>query len=183
MIDLSYMFPTINSDKLCFRYYMFKCFSSTVLVNTIDVILAFRVWILYEKNRKLLWFLTILISMELISMSVLGAVAVSTMTNFLHLGPPILGCWPAGTDFDPSRLYYYYTTPTIIASFIMFLMTVYRCLFRNQMRTPILSLFLRDGAFWFLAVILVLTPEIVTGASTQHSRALSQLMIMFVFFL
>ncbi|KAF8884809.1 hypothetical protein BD779DRAFT_757245 [Infundibulicybe gibba] len=60
----------------------------------------------------------------------------------------------------------------------MFLMTLYRCLFWNHVRTPIFNLFLRDGMFWFLAVLLVIVPEIVTGALSRDSRALSELMIL-----
>ncbi|KAF8884794.1 hypothetical protein BD779DRAFT_1471876 [Infundibulicybe gibba] len=149
---------------VCFRYFMFKGLSSTVLMNNIDVILAYRVWILYEKNRRLLWFLVGLVS-------------------GLHYQ-----YWPHPRcqhiiTLDPSHwhLFFYVTTPTMVVSFGLFLMTVYRCLFGdNHVRTPIFDLFLRDGAFWFLAVILVLAPEIATGALVERSRALSQLMIMFV---
>ncbi|KAF8870289.1 hypothetical protein BD779DRAFT_610699 [Infundibulicybe gibba] len=67
----------------------------------------------------------------------------------------------------------------IIVSFIMFLMTVYRCIFwNNQIGIPIFSLFLRDGVFWFLVILLVLPPEIALTAFPQRPRALSALMIM-----
>ncbi|KAF8874183.1 hypothetical protein BD779DRAFT_1476630 [Infundibulicybe gibba] len=119
----------------------FEGLSSSILVCTVDFILAFRVWILYEKSRKILWFLIVIVS-----------------------------------DTTGSHIFSFYPTPMVIVSFVMFLMTLYRCLFWNRMKTPIFSLFLRDGVFWFLAVLLVIVPEIVTGALSRDSRALSELM-------
>ncbi|KAF8884844.1 hypothetical protein BD779DRAFT_760684 [Infundibulicybe gibba] len=162
----------------CYAYEMFQAFSGSVLVVTIDVILAFRVWILYEKSRRLLWFFVVFMSAELITTTALGIKCVSLMTTYVHLGPYLDGCWLA-TGNAP-RPFSYYFAPTIIVSFVMFLMTVYRCLFwNNQVGIPIFSLFLRDGVFWFLAILLVLPPEIALMAlPSLNSRALSDLMLM-----
>ncbi|KAF8884840.1 hypothetical protein BD779DRAFT_1535896 [Infundibulicybe gibba] len=92
--------------------------------------------------------------------------------------PILVGCWPSVGNTTESHLFSFYSIPTVIASFVMFLMTLYRCLFWNRVKTPIFSLFLRDGVFWFLAVLLVIVPEIVTGALSRDSRVLSQLMIL-----
>ncbi|KAF8870290.1 hypothetical protein BD779DRAFT_1681303 [Infundibulicybe gibba] len=63
----------------------------------------------------------------------------------------------------------------------MFVMTLYRCLFRNNQmhRTPIFSLFLRDGVFWFLAILpVVTTPDIIIMALAQEGNpALLELMM------
>ncbi|KAF8884836.1 hypothetical protein BD779DRAFT_1471908 [Infundibulicybe gibba] len=145
-------FHTTVSDE-------FQGLSGSILICTVDSILAFRVWILYEKSQKILWFLIVIIS---------------------AIGPKTPGCWPQlGTlaYAGAHLLSFYYCIPPVITSFIMLLMTLYRYLFWNHMKTPIFSLFLRDGVFWFLAVLLVIIPEIVTGALTRDSRALSGLMI------
>ncbi|KAF8874182.1 hypothetical protein BD779DRAFT_261681 [Infundibulicybe gibba] len=149
----------------------------TVLVTTVDTILAFRVWILYEKSRKLLWFLIALILAEFIAMTTLTIMIVSPISNFFHLGPLLVGCWPA-TSASP--LFLYYSSPTMITSFVMFVMTLYRCLFRNNQmrRTPIFSLFLRDGVFWFLTILLVTTPDtVITVLAREGKPVLLELMI------
>ncbi|KAF8889944.1 hypothetical protein BD779DRAFT_1671685 [Infundibulicybe gibba] len=90
VIYSSYMFRIINSDKARHspptsnyiltdwrisrtlkwfnQYVMFQGFGGPTLSATVDTILAFRVWILYEKSQKLLWFLIALISAEFITM-------------------------------------------------------------------------------------------------------------------
>ncbi|KAF8874179.1 hypothetical protein BD779DRAFT_1567417 [Infundibulicybe gibba] len=89
----------------------------------------------------------------------------------------LAGCWP--TTGNAPHSFSFYSTPAMIVSFVMFLMTVYRCLFgNNHIKIPIFNLFLRDGVFWFLAILLVLSPETATAALPQGSRALSSLMVM-----
>ncbi|KAF8870291.1 hypothetical protein BD779DRAFT_1792136, partial [Infundibulicybe gibba] len=125
VIYSSYIFRIMDSNKACLRSVTFQGLSGTVLVATVDTILAFRVWILYEKSRKLLWFLIALISAEFIAMTTLTVMIVSPISSFLHLGPLLVGCWPA---ISASPLFLYYSSPTMITSFIMFVMTLYRCL-------------------------------------------------------
>ncbi|KAF8884843.1 hypothetical protein BD779DRAFT_760867 [Infundibulicybe gibba] len=204
MVNLIYMFRTDMSDEVCYRYLVFEGLSGSILICTVDFILAFRVWILYEKSRKILWFLVVIISsmwftlnestsfgehclessfciVEFIAMNtlVLMAITLKGPIKFYHLGSMLVGCW-ASTSVATvgTRIFAFYTIPTVIASFTMFLMTLYRCLFWNHMKTPIFSLFLRDGVFWFLAVLLVIIPEIVTGAIAIDSGALSELMVL-----
>ncbi|KAF8884831.1 hypothetical protein BD779DRAFT_1801567 [Infundibulicybe gibba] len=203
MVNLSYMFRTGMSDEVCYRDIVFQGLSGSILICTVDSILAFRVWILYEKSRKILWFLIVLISgmwcylnestsfrehhlefsfhlAEFIAVTTITLIAIGPKRPaYYHLGSILVGCWPQlGTYAGGSHLLsFYYSIPPVIASFVMLLMTLYRCLFWNHMKTPIFSLFLRDGVFWFLAVLLVIVPEIVTGALTRDSRALSELMI------
>ncbi|KAF8874176.1 hypothetical protein BD779DRAFT_261270 [Infundibulicybe gibba] len=182
-IDLSFMFRVIDSDKVCNKYQTFQNISGVVLVVTIDVILALRVWILYEKNRRLLWFFAFFISAELIAMTIVAVEAeimtVASGLAIVRLGPypKLVGC--SLTTNNALHILSFYSTPAMIVSFVMFLMTIYRCIFRNnQIGIPILNLFLRDGVFWFLATLLVLPPEIVLTALPLRSRALSGLMLM-----
>ncbi|KAF8884841.1 hypothetical protein BD779DRAFT_1535906 [Infundibulicybe gibba] len=178
-INLNYGFRIIDSDQTCYKYEMFQGFSGSVLVVTVDIILAFRVWILYEKSRKLLWLFVVVILVELIATTILAIKSISMMTTYVHLGPyfRLVGCWP--TAGKVPHLFSFYYAPTIIVSFVMLLMTVYRCIFwNNQIGVPIFNLFLRDGVFWFLAILLVLPPEIAFTAHPLNSRALSAVMIM-----
>ncbi|KAF8871175.1 hypothetical protein BD779DRAFT_1791659 [Infundibulicybe gibba] len=178
-IDMSIVLRVIDSNEVCSKYQVFEAVSGTVLVITIDVILAFRVWILYEKSRKLLLLLIGCLLVEFIAMAIIAIKAVSLTNTYIHLGSffKLVGCWP--TAGAAPHLFSFYSTPTMIVSFVMFLMTVYRCIFwNNQIGIPIFNLFLRDGVFWFLAILLVLLPEIATAALPQGSRALSLLMVM-----
>ncbi|KAF8870344.1 hypothetical protein BD779DRAFT_1681228 [Infundibulicybe gibba] len=84
------MLREIDSDKshriLAVVFHVFYGISASILVNTVDVILALRVWILYEKNRKILWFFVILISAEFLAMISLAVVTVRNLNAFIHFG-------------------------------------------------------------------------------------------------
>ncbi|KAF8884194.1 hypothetical protein BD779DRAFT_1537942 [Infundibulicybe gibba] len=178
-VNAGFMLREIESNKVCSVAFMFEGISASILVNTVDVILAIRVWILYEKNRKMLFFFIIFISAEFLTMLILAVITVSNLKTFNHLGRNLIGCWSTS---DAPQLFTFYVIPTVVVSFVMFVMTIYRCgatlLWHNQRRIPIISLFLRDGVFWFLAGLIVLAPEILTTAVARGSRSLSELMIM-----
>ncbi|KAF8884192.1 hypothetical protein BD779DRAFT_1674265 [Infundibulicybe gibba] len=155
ILNASFMLRELEPNK-------FEGITASILVNTVDVILAIRVWILYEKNRKILFFFVIFISAEFITMFVLAIITVSGLKRYFLP----FGC---GYDYnfepgiDPT-----WSDAGPLPSFVMFVMTIYRCgatlLWNNQRRIPIISLFLRDGVFWFIAVLVVLAPEILTTA-------------------
>ncbi|CAK5275253.1 unnamed protein product [Mycena citricolor] len=108
--------------------------SSTLILVLTDIILALRVWLLYHRSRKVLYFLVGLVTGNRGNSNV---------------------CW------------------TILLSIIMFAMTLLRC--RSTVatlgwrQTSVMSLFLRDGVFWFLAAILVNTVEIVLWRDSRAS--------------
>ncbi|KAF7352349.1 hypothetical protein MVEN_01198600 [Mycena venus] len=63
------------------------------------------------------------------------------------------------------RLFALYAVPSFVLAVIMFTMTLRKCgatiLSLGRGRAPVIELFLRDGVFWFLALVLVSIVEIV----------------------
>ncbi|KAL0061210.1 hypothetical protein AAF712_011969, partial [Marasmius tenuissimus] len=107
-------------------------------------------------------------------MLVLDYYVVANLRSYIHAGPILQGCYAASTSFDPPiitqvsttqktlvvpRYYTFMSVPSLIVSFIMFILTVYKCGFALRVarraygnNLPFVSLFMRDGIFWFLAV-------------------------------
>ncbi|KAJ7488126.1 hypothetical protein FB451DRAFT_1226488 [Mycena latifolia] len=145
----------------------FTSISSTVIITTIDIILILRVWILFGKSRRLLY---ILISMMLVELCIMFLIAVlnTRPVPFVHIGAILPGCYALRA---PSFLTFY-AVPSLILTSVMFVMTVYNCTtrlgfrlnFSSRNTMPLIHLFLRDGIFWFLAVVAVNPPQLIVWA-------------------
>ncbi|KAJ7192427.1 hypothetical protein GGX14DRAFT_578147 [Mycena pura] len=65
------------------------------------------------------------------------------------------------------KLFTVYPVPSLLVTFTMFVMTVYNCKTRlgsdvpSRYSMPLVILFLRDGIYWFLAVVAVNPPQII----------------------
>ncbi|KAF7345276.1 hypothetical protein MSAN_01904300 [Mycena sanguinolenta] len=112
-----------------------------------------------------------MIGLEILTMAVVVHYTIYTTKVFWPLPWPLTGCYPLGIV---PRYFTFYSLPVLVVSMTMFVLTVYKCgktlLEHGRMQTPIYSLFLRDGAFWFVAIFKV----IIWGAA-RHS--LAELMI------
>ncbi|KAK7034588.1 hypothetical protein VNI00_012219 [Paramarasmius palmivorus] len=178
-INASFMLREVNSDKL-------MGITITIIISTVDLVLLMRVWILYGRSKKLLYLMIPLISGEFVTMLVLDYHVVFKMQQYVHVGPMLEGCYSMSKIFNQPlnsrhlsmnipaapRYYAFMAVPPLIVSFIMFVMTIYKCgrtLFTNRgiARTPVVSLFMRDGIFWFLAVFAVMVPQAVIAAGAR----------------
>lgn len=76
--------------------------------------------------------------------------------QFFFVGAILKGCHYEGIP----RSLTFAALPPLLVAFIMFAMTFYKCLTSLRMgvaaRMPIMSVFLRDGVFWFLAALIIL---------------------------
>ncbi|KAJ7690565.1 hypothetical protein B0H16DRAFT_1856826 [Mycena metata] len=169
----------VNSSAARFTYRpQLEAISSTLIVATIDCILLLRVWILFGKSRRLLYFMVPLISVEIGVMFFIVEATIMSEDKYLHVGPFITGCYPPQTLPKDFTLY---PIPSLVVASTMFAMTIYNCKMRlghsfhlrNTM--PIVNLFLRDGIFWFMAVVAVIPPQILIWAVARPT--LSELLI------
>ncbi|KAJ7923817.1 hypothetical protein B0H13DRAFT_2400584 [Mycena leptocephala] len=149
---------------------------STLVLATVDFVLMLRVWILYGKARWLLYVLIPMISLEILTMGLISHYTIYTTKVFWPLPWPLTGCYPKGVV---PRYFTFYSVPVIVVSLTMFIMTVYKCgktlLTYGNTRMPIYNMFLRDGAFWFVAIFITFIPEVVIWAAARQS--LAELMI------
>ncbi|KAJ7819812.1 hypothetical protein B0H13DRAFT_2378135 [Mycena leptocephala] len=161
IIDISFMLRAEWSDHLCKSFLFGEMVTCTIIVISTDLILVFRVWILYGRPRKLLYLMVPLITAEIIAMITVGVKTIAALEQYVHVGPILGGCY----SLEVPRLFTFYAVPPFVTAVLMFLMTAYKCgttlMALGPRRTPVIALFLRDGLFWFLANLLVSIVEIV----------------------
>ncbi|KAJ7624248.1 hypothetical protein DFH06DRAFT_1481594 [Mycena polygramma] len=120
------------------------------------------VWILFGKAKKLLFFIAPWLIVEAAVMLVVGELAVQKATTNIFV-PFVTGCYSLG-GLPP--YFFVFALPSLVLGFVMFCLTVYNCHVRlevsfsrihdvRQSWMPIATLFLRDGIYWFVAVIAV----------------------------
>ncbi|KAJ7094292.1 hypothetical protein C8R44DRAFT_989689 [Mycena epipterygia] len=151
-IYASFMLREIKSDNSCQSFLLAEAVTSSLIGMTSDLILVLRVWVLYGKSRILLYFLLPLVVVEVIVMITVGVFTILPLGEYFHIGPIILGCY----SLNVPRYFKFYAVPFSFTSFLMFCMTLYKCgrtlLDHRAVRMPLITLFLRDGVFWFLTI-------------------------------
>ncbi|CAK5275179.1 unnamed protein product [Mycena citricolor] len=160
-----------DSDRVCQNFFYVLLSTCTLIVVSADFILALRVWILFHRSRTLLYFLVPLLMAELTGMLVTGYFAIVDLKVYVH-APGLTGCYSQ----DVPRLLTYYAVPPFLMATTMFAMTLHRCRLslvtsRAFGRGPIIAMFLRDGVFWFLGVVLLATAEIVIWHTARPTLA------------
>ncbi|RDB23021.1 hypothetical protein Hypma_009728 [Hypsizygus marmoreus] len=138
----------------CRVFYWLEGVLCITIIAMVDSVLVLRVWILYNRDRRLLCFLIPLITIEVTVMLLVDLLVVPRAQGYIHVGPSLTGCYPLSVP----KYLVFYAVPSLIVAFIMFSMTLFKCLFSLRAglanRMPIVSLFLRDGVFWFLGVFV-----------------------------
>ncbi|KAJ7054986.1 hypothetical protein C8F01DRAFT_1373927 [Mycena amicta] len=164
IVDVRFLVSLQVSDKG-------ELVTSTIIVISTDVVLAARVWILYGRSRKLLVVLMVLVTLEFITAVIVGVFTILPLKEFVHVGDLLHGCYSTTVP----RLYTFYAVPLLIIAFMMFILTLYKCgltiMALRPVRTPLLSMFLRDGVFWFLGVVLCCLVDFVIWSHARPSLA------------
>ncbi|KAJ7807262.1 hypothetical protein B0H14DRAFT_1537463 [Mycena olivaceomarginata] len=98
-------------------------------------------------------------------------IIIKPVKEFVYVGSLLGGCY----TLQVPRLLACYAVPPFLTAIIMFSMTAFKCgstlMTLGSRRTPIITLFMRDGVFWFLAVLLLSIIEIVLWASARPTLA------------
>ncbi|KAJ7030114.1 hypothetical protein C8F04DRAFT_1114656 [Mycena alexandri] len=170
-----FTFREIKSDHTCRSFLLAEAVTSSLVGTSADVILVLRVWVLYGKSRRLLYIFVPFLIMEIIVEITVGVLTILPLGQYFHIGPAILGCY----SLNVPRYFTYYAVPYSVTSFVMFCMTLYKCglaLFDNRtVKMPLMTLFLRDGLFWFLIIFALSIVELFVWARGRPS--LAQLMV------
>ncbi|KAJ7875620.1 hypothetical protein B0H13DRAFT_2056504 [Mycena leptocephala] len=141
----------------------------------VDFVLMLRVWILYGRPRWMVWFFAFLAVSEITVMIVVDVFAFRQMTEYVHLGSIVKGCYA----YNVPRFLTLYAAAPLIVTFIMFAMTLYKCV-RTMYRTdhrvmPVWRLFLRDGVVWFVLVFAAGGSELLIW--TMRRETLKQMLV------
>ncbi|GLB35202.1 hypothetical protein LshimejAT787_0207670 [Lyophyllum shimeji] len=186
------------SNKL-YAYHWWGIMGVPVVTNvTTNVLLCMRLYALYRRSVKVLAFLLFVFLGSLTAeLYVCVAYAVNSAKGpGTVLPPPIPGCIPASIPEGFSAIIAW--VPTVAAQGIFFLMSVlhilqegsesaspkhkaaagWKALFQSRKRTmPLVVLFVRDGAVFFLIILLSLIMGLVIMI---HDTALTSMAISFV---
>ncbi|KAK7047044.1 hypothetical protein R3P38DRAFT_3423827 [Favolaschia claudopus] len=107
------MTKTEWSDDTCHTFLFVELVAGALMILLSDLVLVFRVWILYRR----------------------------------------------------SKLFMYFLAGHLTASISMFILTAYKCgstiLAFGHRNAPILSIFMRDGFFWFLSLVVLRVAKII----------------------
>ncbi|KAJ7126672.1 hypothetical protein C8R44DRAFT_103318 [Mycena epipterygia] len=168
---LSHVARSQVGPRTCQSFLLAKAVTSSLIVVTADIILVLRVWVLYGRPKTLLYFLLPLVTVEIITMIIVGVFTILPLREYFHIGPAILGCY----SLNVPRYFTFYAVPITATSFTMFMMTLYKCgrtlLDNRAARLPIITLFLRDGLFWFLAIFAINVAELLVWARGRPGLA------------
>ncbi|KAJ7258147.1 hypothetical protein C8J57DRAFT_1341238 [Mycena rebaudengoi] len=159
-VFLSFALREQTSDTLCNIFQLVEMVACTLVIFSVDVIIALRVWILFRRSKILLYCMIPLLIAELVTMIVVGYYTVGPLKHSAHIGPILTGCWSTTVP----RLFTFYIVPSFITAIVMFVLTMYKCAqtlrTSGGMKTPVITLFLRDGLAWFLVLVLISVVQI-----------------------
>ncbi|KAJ7649868.1 hypothetical protein FB45DRAFT_1017301 [Roridomyces roridus] len=171
IIDLSFMFREIKSDGVfvpTIPSQMASCTVNSVIVDCILFLrqvcpklpsstssqIGYRVWILYAKSQVFLFLFIPVMIIQTAAMLTIGTLTIAPLKEYIHVGPILKGCY----SFTVPRIFTFYVVPFLATSTTMFLMTLYKCLQQlfavRFTRMPVVTLFLRDGVFLFLTILI-----------------------------
>ncbi|TFK37208.1 hypothetical protein BDQ12DRAFT_736354 [Crucibulum laeve] len=162
IICARYLLAETKTDDVGLRYLHMEGLLSSIFLVTVDIVLVYRIWVLYARNRYLLYFLIVMVICEGVASGTLVVYTLRENHTYVHIGPILSGCYPIGNI--PVYFKYPYVAMMIVA-FTMFSLTLYKCLATllqaNFRGMPIHTLFFRDGVFYFLAVLAGTTTQVI----------------------
>ncbi|KAI0788006.1 hypothetical protein C8Q74DRAFT_1366795 [Fomes fomentarius] len=144
------------SDSFCNAATKVEIAAPTIIWWSVEFVFALRVWILYRRSRKLLIFLAVMyIASISVSFVLLARALPQANPSPIPRGLNIPGCFSEIPD-----TIYQVLVIGLIATSILCLLTVYRMLtFREEVlhvpRSPLMTLFLRDGLLYYTCVNVI----------------------------
>ncbi|TFK37199.1 hypothetical protein BDQ12DRAFT_736351 [Crucibulum laeve] len=171
IMSVRYLVVETRSDFVCKRILGTQLSLTALFLITTQLMLAYRIWILYGKKLNLLYFLLPLILAETIASAILVTLSVQRLGAFIQR-PRLTGCHPIG-GMPP--LLRFYMVATSVVTGVMFIFAIYKCLmtlyenrFQNQ---PLLQRFCRDGVVWFIAVLGWNLTQVLLLLNASQSRS------------
>ncbi|KAF8490211.1 hypothetical protein JB92DRAFT_3100740 [Gautieria morchelliformis] len=167
IVTLSVVTKPQHSTHVCRGWQWFSAYSGPIISTAaVHVLLIMRLYAIYGRDNRMLFFLCLLYFINIstaISVSTVVLRGIQTIPQSAAL--PIPGCLANG---DPrSNLLLVAWIPKIVIDLIFFILTlvkfiqVVRCLSGTALSTilregnklaPLLTLFVKDGAVWFVVV-------------------------------
>ncbi|KAJ7676849.1 hypothetical protein DFH06DRAFT_614657 [Mycena polygramma] len=176
-LNTSVIVREISTATVCIHWLKVQGITSTIIIATVDFVLMLRVWIMYGRPRLFIALFAFLGFAEATTMVAVDFIAYAQMKEYVHLGHILKGCYA----YNVPRFLTIYAAVPLFVTFIMFAMTLYKCIStlwsnRNAPQVmPVWRLFLRDGVLWFLAVFAAAGAALLIW--TMRRETLKQLLV------
>lgn len=151
----------IVSSKICIIYLMCDDIVTLTTTITVQAILQLRVYALYEKSRRILYFLLAMTAIEVSIMAILIGVTISRIERLPVISTPT-GCEYTGI-FALSALFW---LPGLVYEPILLLLVVHKAwpLSKSVPRVPMFTRMARDSLWYFGLVFVELLVSTVIWA-------------------
>ncbi|OCH90461.1 hypothetical protein OBBRIDRAFT_793339 [Obba rivulosa] len=151
----------IVSSKSCIIYLMCDDIVTLVTTITVQAILQLRVYALYHRSRRMLWFLLTMSAIEVSVMVILIGVTISRIERLPVISTPT-GCEYTGI-FALSALFW---LPGLVYEPILLLLVVHKAwpLSKSAPRVPMIIRMARDSLLYFTLVFVELLVSTVIWA-------------------
>ncbi|KAJ6480948.1 hypothetical protein C8R45DRAFT_1004167 [Mycena sanguinolenta] len=170
LFSLPFMFREVDSDHTCRSFVIIQGLTSTLLFGTFDLLLALRLWLLYDRTRRMAYILFPIIAVEMICMIGILASPQTYSYDFVHLGPALPGCYYK-TSVITGLQFAFYDIPPRLVTFVMFILTIHKCIITLRQDKladlPVINLFLREGIVWFIVVLFLYGAELIIWATAR----------------
>ncbi|EMD39667.1 hypothetical protein CERSUDRAFT_81050, partial [Gelatoporia subvermispora B] len=151
----------IVSSKVCIIYLLCDDIVTLITTVTVQIILQLRVYALYQRNRRILWFLSSMSALEVSIMAIFIGITISRIERLPVISTPT-GCEYTGI-FALSALFW---LPGLIYEPILLLLVVHKAwpFSRASMRSPIHARMARDSLIYFALIFVELLISTVIWA-------------------
>jgi len=149
---------------------------SAIIISAADYILAIRIWALYHRNNRLLFFLIFFIIVQTVISILMPSLSVASFNIYnvgIHISSSPSGQLQIIATSSHQGITIIQYLPNATTAVLMFILSIGRCIRllkgTNLKYTPIISMFLRDGVLWLfcaLAVIIIQMAFLSTEGQT-----------------
>jgi len=143
------------SDEFCFHFVRYQVAGTLMAVWLVEIILGFRVWALYARSRKILYFLLGLLTVAVTICTSVGYFVFRDVTVLPRPGSFLSGCYPLGFPVYTFAL----ALPELINATILLVLTLVRTARSVRMgrrQAPMFVLFVKDGVLYYLCIVFIL---------------------------
>ncbi|KIM52751.1 hypothetical protein SCLCIDRAFT_1223498 [Scleroderma citrinum Foug A] len=146
----------VSAITSCTVYILGSDLVALLMTLSVQVVLQFRVWAIYERSRKIMWFLTVLIIIEIMTMVALMAVTVARLDELPIVTTPF-GC--AFETLPPFASLFWVSA--IVVEPILCILVLRKAFGLLNVCTETSALLARDSLVYFLPILAELSSMLV----------------------
>ncbi|TDL18499.1 hypothetical protein BD410DRAFT_793204 [Rickenella mellea] len=153
------------TPTICAGWAYFEGITGQLLIMGVELLLMLRVWALYKRDKRILYFLIALYVAEITANTVILGMSLPSLTTVAPLhglfppGFPLSGCFPTKVP----GFFFSYWIPTLVFESILFILMLFNFvrLARENTPMPLLTLFFRDGTVYYAVIFAALLIQVL----------------------